>query len=69
MAAYEFFIESATSTRTVKVVSVEGKNHAVAALRRKYSFESWRIINMAVIAGCPAIQHRSSERGGNTGGP
>ena len=45
---YRILIESAHEIKYVQVRDVEGVKRALMLLREKYSFEDWRVVNMAL---------------------
>ena len=49
MAAFTFTIESRDSIQSVKVRKTDGLRHARMILRKKYSFDEWRIVNIAAL--------------------
>ena len=50
--AYNVVIESADGIQRVEIVEVEGLSHALMVLRKTYSFDKWRVINIAAV---PAV--------------
>ena len=49
MAAFQFTLESRKGVKDVKVQRTDGLGHACMILREKYSFEEYRIINVAAL--------------------
>ena len=48
--AYSIVIESRDGIKTVKILDVDGVAHAISVLRDKYSFDQWRVVNIAAVA-------------------
>ena len=45
--AYTVIVESRDRIKTVEILDVDGLEHAIDTLREKYSFDEWRIVNIA----------------------
>ena len=54
MKSFNVLIESRDELKTVRVFDCEGIGHAREVLRKKYSFDEWRIVNIAERSGIPA---------------
>lgn len=47
--AFNVVIESLDGIKTVEIVDVDGVAHAISVLRDKYSFDEWRVVNIAAV--------------------
>lgn len=49
MADYSFVLENVDGPQRVSVIDVDSLEHALLVVRKKYSFEEWRVINVAEV--------------------
>ena len=63
--SYSIVIESRDGIKTVDIVDVDGVAHAMSVLRDKYSFDEWRVVNIAAVAMSPTCVHGSPATTGN----
>ena len=47
MPNYQILLESKDGLHTINVNQADGIAHALLAIRKKFDFEKWRVINVA----------------------
>ena len=69
LAAFTFTIESRDSIQSVKVHKTDGLRHTRMILRKKYSFDEWRIVNIAALYDKLKIDPREQSQSPSTACP
>ena len=57
--AYSIVYESRDGIKTVEILDVDSVAHGMSVLRNKYSFDEWRVVNIAAVAMSPTCVNGS----------